>query len=62
MIVDNGYVEGIRIIECMGAKIPMIKMYAPTITLAGLEYLEENSMMKKVANLVKGIYITANEG
>lgn len=55
MIVDNGYVEGIRIVSYDGARIPLIKFYNPTITLAGLEYLEENSLMKKAANIAKGI-------
>ena len=55
MMIDNGYIEGIRNIEYDGATSPIIKMINPTITLLGLEYLEENSLMKKAADLAKGI-------
>lgn len=40
MLLQNGYVEGLENIR---------------ITLKGLEYLEENSLMKKAASLAKGI-------
>ncbi|MEE1527277.1 MAG: YjcQ family protein [Blautia sp.] len=33
----------------------MLKLYNPFITLKDLEYLEENSMMKKAAGIAKGI-------
>lgn len=55
MMVDNGYIEGIRVIEYDGATVPIIRLFNPTITLSGLEYLEENSLMKRAANLAKGI-------
>ncbi|GAA0679045.1 YjcQ family protein [Clostridium cadaveris] len=55
MMLDNGYIEGVRNIEYDGATSPIIKMINPTITLLGLEYLEENSLMKKAADLAKGI-------
>ncbi|MCI6276268.1 MAG: YjcQ family protein [Clostridium sp.] len=55
MMIDNGYIEGVRNIEYDGATSPIIKMINPTITLLGLEYLEENSLMKKAADLAKGI-------
>lgn len=55
MLVDNGYVEGIYVINVMGGRVPGIKMETPRITLKGLEYLEENSLMKKASNLAKGI-------
>lgn len=55
MMLVNGYIEGVRNIEYDGATSPTIKMINPTITLLGLEYLEENSLMKKAADLAKGI-------
>lgn len=50
MMMDTGLVEGIRCIEVDGAVVPLVKLYNPSITLKGLEYLEENSMMKKQQN------------
>lgn len=55
MIVDNGYVEVIRIVSYDGTKVPIVKMYNPTIIPSGLEYLEENSLMKKAVNIVKEV-------
>lgn len=55
MMVDNGLLDGIRCIEADGMAVPIVKIYNPAITLKGLEYLEENSMMKKVADIAKGI-------
>lgn len=55
MLVDNGLVEGVRNIEFDGQTVPMIKLNNPSITLKGLEYLEENSLMKRAAAVAKGI-------
>lgn len=55
MMIDTGLIEGVRCIEVDGVMVPIIKLYNPSITLKGLEYLEENSMMKKAAGIVKGI-------
>lgn len=58
MLVDNDYITGVRIIADSGigfSRLPGVKMINPRITLLGLEYLEENSIMRKVANLAKGI-------
>nr|DAI55118.1 MAG TPA: YjcQ protein [Caudoviricetes sp.] len=49
---ENGYISGIRIIKAIGGS--GIKLVNPKITLKGLEYLEENTMMKKAYRLVKG--------
>lgn len=48
---DEGYISGI--IYRKGLNV--VKLNKPVITLKELEYLEENSMMKKVAGLLKGI-------
>ena len=49
MMVDVGYIKG----DITGAT--RINASDVRITLKGLEYLQENSMMKKVYNAVKGI-------
>lgn len=53
MLQEEGYVEGVHYIKTMGMK--GVKLTNLRITLKGLEYLEENSFMKKAANLAKGI-------
>ena len=53
MLLDAGYIDGIKIIQ-MSDKHFEPKAYSPTITLKGLEYLAENSMMRKVSKLLKG--------
>lgn len=55
MLVSNGYVEGIKIINTDSSSYPIVVLLNPTITLKGLEYLEENNMMKKACDLAKGI-------
>lgn len=54
MLVDNDYIEGVIATEEMYSNFG-IKLIRPRITLKGLEYLEDNSMMKKAASLAKGI-------
>lgn len=55
MLVNEGYITGVRLIKADGQTIPFVRIMDVTITLKGLEYLEENSLMKKAANLVKGV-------
>lgn len=55
MLAAEGYVSGVRIVESDAEQLPMIRMIQPEITLKGLEYLEENALMVKAANLAKGI-------
>ena len=54
MLLDNGYVEGMQV-YCSADGGISISLDSPRITLKGLEYLEENSMMKKAYRLAKGI-------
>lgn len=51
MLQDEGYISGIIYRKGLNG----VKLNKPVITLKGLEYLEENSTMKKVAGLLKGI-------
>lgn len=53
MLQDDGYIQGIQYVRSLGMK--GIKVIDVRITLKGLEYLEENSFMKKAANIAKGI-------
>ena len=53
MLAYNEYVKGVGIVKTLGYET--IKINNIKITLKGLEYLDENSLMKKAANLAKGI-------
>ena len=54
MTVANGYIEGISIKRGADGSI-VLSDSDPHITLKGLEYLQENSLMQKAARLVKGV-------
>lgn len=53
-LYDSGYITGIFPVKMYGGKIG-IKVSNPTITIKGMQYLEENSEMKKLYNLLKEI-------
>ena len=56
MMQDNGYVTGIVCTRTASDdKRHIVEPIKPVITLKGLEYLSENTFMKKAANLAKGI-------
>lgn len=56
MLQVNGYIEGILYTQTLSDDKPhLVEPIRPRITLKGLEYLNENSMMQKAANLLKGI-------
>ncbi len=56
MLAKNGYIEGITVNRSVLTPVPSVYIESSaSITLKGLEYLEDNSMMKKAAKLVKGI-------
>ena len=56
MLVKEGYIEGIFYDQCTCDYSPhIVEPIQPVITLKGLEYLSENSMMKRISNVVKGI-------
>lgn len=56
MLLKNGYVEGFQVIQYIGDQTPNTEgLEGIRITLKGLEYLEENSLMQKAARLAKGI-------
>ena len=53
-LVDNGFVSGVKIRDTKTGKV-ISGLDDIDITLKGVEYLQENSMMQKVYNVVKGI-------
>jgi len=56
MLQDSGYIKGIICTQSFSDdKRHLTEPIAPVITLKGLEYLSENSVMQKVAKLLKGI-------
>lgn len=56
MLTKNGYIEGVTVKQSVLSTIPEVCIESSaSITLKGLEYLEDNSMMKKAANFVKGV-------
>lgn len=55
-LLHAGYIEGPKETQYIrDTKPTLTDLQYTKITLAGLEYLEENSMMKKAARLAKGI-------
>lgn len=55
MLINEGYISGAETWNSMDQSYPRVALVRPEITLRGLEYLEENSMMKKIADTAKGM-------
>ena len=56
MLTKSGYIEGVVYDQCTSDYSPHIEEpIQPVITLKGLEYLNDNSLMKKAAKVAKGI-------
>lgn len=54
MLVDSGYIKGIRVYRDLLGDI-QIEEDNVRITLKGLEYLSENTIMQRMHKLTKGI-------
>lgn len=54
MMADVGYIKGIRISKNINGEM-QIHNVDVKITLKGLEYLQENSIMQKIFKTMKGI-------
>ncbi len=52
MMADDGYISGLQIIKSIGGD--QMKLDNLRITIKGLEYLNDNSFMKKASEFVKG--------
>lgn len=56
MLVKSEYIEGVVYDQdCSDYSPRIVQPVHPVVTLKGLEYLSENSVMKKAANIIKGI-------
>lgn len=55
LLVEDGYIAGVKVVRSETGTFIAGRGNA-RITLKGLEYLEENSIMNKVAGIAKGIY------
>ena len=55
ILVNEGFITGVHVWKSFDCNHPKVLLVRPEITLKGLEYLEENSTMKKIANIAKGI-------
>lgn len=54
MMIDVGYIKGVRVYENVIGET-RVEGKGIRITLKGLEYLQENSMMKRIYRTVKGV-------
>ena len=54
MLIQEKYIDGVSVKRSVDGSTE-ISLPCPRITLKGLEYLQENSLMQKIANLSKGI-------
>lgn len=55
MMYDCGYIKGVEINEFVEDDIPYYDCSDIKITLKGLEYLQENTIMRKIYRSAKGI-------
>lgn len=57
MLAENGYVDGVEAVRYRSSADPWphARVGAPRITLKGLEYLHENGVMRRCANVALGI-------
>ena len=52
----NGYIRGLVYTQNISDAFPhIVEPVRPRITLQGMEYLEENGMMKRVGKFLKGV-------
>ena len=55
MLLKEGYITGGEAWASFDVSYPKVKLTRPEITLKGLEYLEENSLMKKAGEMIKEV-------
>jgi len=55
ILINEGLITGAQTWNSMDCGYPRVALTRPEITLKGLEYLENNSLMRKAANIAKGI-------
>lgn len=52
---EEGYISGIVVKKYVRSPAFIQEPICPNITIKGLEYLTDNSMMKKAADFIKGV-------
>ena len=52
---ESGYIDNLKVVRYTRTPQQIQPPIAPRTTLKGLEYLSENSMMKKAADIAKGV-------
>lgn len=53
---EDGYIKGLAYSQKLNEKFPHLERpITPRITLKGMEYLADNTLMKKAENLFKGV-------
>lgn len=55
MLFDSGYISGVSVWVSYDCSYPQVELIRPEITLKGLEYLQENSIMQRMYKTAKGI-------
>lgn len=55
MLLEEGYIKGVECKQYINQRVPIIAINNIQITLKGIQFLEENSLMKKMSNMAKGI-------
>lgn len=55
MLLKEGYITGREEWGTFDVGYPKVKLMRPEITLKGLEYLEENGLMKKAGEMIKEV-------
>lgn len=49
---DHGYVDGVSVRGTGGGE-PLVRLYRPTVTMEGVEFLQENSAMRRALEFLK---------
>ena len=55
MLADEGHVGGVTVRHYPDRPQPVVIIESPRVTLRGLEYLQENSLMRRAADIARGI-------
>lgn len=56
MLQDEGYIKGLKYTKTLSDdKAHLVEPVKPVITLKGLEYLSDNTMMKKAEGFLRGV-------
>ena len=53
--VSEEHVGGVTVRRCLDRPQPVVIIESPRVTLRGLEYLQENSLMRRAADIARDI-------